>query len=46
MLFSERIGITSPKSLIQKDFMDDDLRNGLWNSFYDSYVDKIQMHFH
>jgi hypothetical protein len=41
MLFSERIGITSPKSLIQKDFMDDDLRNGLWNCIYNSYIRKI-----
>lgn len=32
MRFSERMGIKKPKELIQIDSMDDDLRNGLWNS--------------
>jgi len=29
--FSERIGLTPPKTIIQKDSMSDDLRNSLWN---------------
>src|SRR5688500_4465325 len=41
MLFSERMGITSPKSVIQLASMDDDLRNGLWNSFCNFYIYKI-----
>jgi hypothetical protein len=41
MLFSERQGITPPKSVIQINSMDDDLRNGLWNSFCLFYLHKI-----
>lgn len=33
MRFSERMGIV-PKKMIQKDSMDDDLRNSLWNAIY------------
>lgn len=31
MKFSERLGIISPKVNIQNDFIDDDLKNSLWN---------------
>lgn len=31
MLFSERIGITPIRTAIQKESMDDDLKNGLWD---------------
>ena len=34
MRFSERIGERQPKSKMQVDSMDDDLRNGLWNAVY------------
>jgi hypothetical protein len=37
MKFSERIGVTTPKCIIQKDSMDQDLRNGIW----DVYCDRI-----
>lgn len=30
--FSERQGLIQPKNIIQKDMMDDELRNGLWNA--------------
>lgn len=30
--FSQRIGKTAPKTIIQVESMDDDLKNGLWNS--------------
>ena len=33
--FSERIGVKPPKTVLQLDTMDDDLRNGLWNVCYD-----------
>lgn len=33
MRFSDRIGITKVKSTIQIDFIDEELRNGLWNVF-------------
>jgi hypothetical protein len=33
--FSERIGVKPPKTVLQLDSMDDDLRNGLWNTCYD-----------
>lgn len=32
MKFSDRIGVTKPKQAIQKEGMDDDLRNALWNA--------------
>jgi len=37
MKFSERQGITKVKDIIQFESMDDDLRNSLWNVFY-NYV--------
>ena len=33
--FSERIGAKPPKTVLQLDSMDDELRNGLWNVCYD-----------
>lgn len=41
MKFSERNGIVKAKESIQIDYMDDDLRNGLWNSFQMFYLDQI-----
>jgi len=35
--FSQRMGLTPVKSVIQKDSIDNDLRNGLWNILYDYY---------
>lgn len=40
MLFSERRGLKPPKSIIQKDSMDDDLRIGLWNMVYVCFLEK------
>jgi hypothetical protein len=37
--FSERIGITKPKSIVQKDSMDIELRNSLWNVFYAYFLE-------
>ncbi|HNR15545.1 MAG TPA: hypothetical protein PKG90_02640 [Chitinophagaceae bacterium] len=41
MLFSQRIGITSSKKAIQLDSIDVELRNGLWNIFRHSFLEKI-----
>lgn len=40
-LFSQRKGIKPVKSVIQVNFMDDDLRNDLWNALTASYWDNI-----
>lgn len=37
MKFSERMGETKVKSVIQIDSMDDDLKNSLWNVLYQNY---------
>jgi AbiJ N-terminal domain 4 len=37
MRFSDRVGITSPAKIIQKDSMDADLRNSLWNALSTFY---------
>jgi len=42
MKFSERIGITKAKDTIQLDYIDVDLRNGLWNAFQIYYLDRIE----
>jgi hypothetical protein len=36
--FSERLGIVSPKTIIQKDSIDKDLRIALWNCLYEVYL--------
>ena len=38
MSFSDRIGKTKPKTLLQVDAMDDDLRNGLWEACIEHYL--------
>ena len=35
--FSDRIGITKPRSVLQIEAMDDELRNGLWEACSESY---------
>ena len=40
--FSDKIGITNPKSIIQINDMDDSLRNKLWNAIYINYVIPIK----
>ena len=37
MSFSDRLGITKPKSILQVDSMDNDLRNGLWQACIESF---------
>ncbi|MFC0773392.1 AbiJ-NTD4 domain-containing protein [Terrimonas alba] len=37
--FSDRIRVTSPKSIIQKESIDKDLLNALWNALYHFYWD-------
>ncbi len=39
MRFSDRIGATAPSTLIQDNSIDDALRNGLWQSIYENYLD-------
>lgn len=39
--FSERIGLRAPKTVLQLDSMDDDLRNGLWNACSGCMLRKI-----
>jgi hypothetical protein len=38
MSFSDRLGITQPKTVLQTDSIDDDLRNGLWEACREFYV--------
>jgi hypothetical protein len=38
MSFSDRLGITNPKSILQADSVDTDLRNGLWQACIESYI--------
>jgi hypothetical protein len=35
--FSDRLGITKPKTILQVEAIDDDLRNGLWQACTESY---------
>lgn len=37
MSFSDRLGITNPKSILQTESIDGDLRNGLWQACIESY---------
>ena len=39
--FSERIGVKPPKSIIQKESIDEDLENALWNGLVIFYWDKF-----
>jgi hypothetical protein len=41
MKFSERHGIIKAKDTIQVDYIDDDLKNGLWNAIQVFYLDKV-----
>lgn len=43
MRFSQRMGITSIRSTIQVDSMDDALRNGLWNCVIEHYLGPIRI---
>lgn len=44
--FSERIGVKHPKTALQLDSMDHDLRNGLWNVCYDLvFLDFLREYF-
>ena len=36
--FSQRKGLKPIKSIVQKDSMDDDLKNGLWNVLHIFYL--------
>lgn len=42
MRFSERIELIKAKDTIQVDFIDDDLRNGLWNAVQVYYLDNVK----
>jgi hypothetical protein len=42
MSFSDRLGITSPKSILQTGSMDSDLRNGLWQACIENYIHYYQ----
>lgn len=38
MSFSDRLGLTTPKTILQKDSIDEALRNGLWNVVTRDYI--------
>lgn len=42
--FSQRLGLKPVKSIIQKDSVDDELRNQLWNLLYIYYLEHSQNH--
>ncbi len=41
MRFSQRMGLEPGKKILQKDSMDDDLRNRLWNFFHIKFINKF-----
>lgn len=41
MKFSDRVGITKPKEIIQIKDMDESLRNSLWNCFFEHFAKRI-----
>lgn len=41
-IFSERIGVTKGKAIIQMNSMDDDLRNGIWNVLTICYLESFR----
>jgi len=41
MKFSQRIGKNPIRTILQVESMDSDLRNRLWNTFLEEYIDKI-----
>lgn len=45
MKFSQRIGKTPAKKDIQIEFIDDDLRNGIWNVFKMVFLDKLNKNY-
>ena len=42
--FSQRMGLKSVRAEIQKDSMDESLKNGLWNALYITFLDEMQEH--
>lgn len=44
MIFSDRVGITEPKTILQVEDMDDDLRNGLWQACIEFYLRRFKMY--
>lgn len=42
MLFSQRLGITPAEKLAQRESMDDDLKNTLWNAILIFYLDRVR----
>ncbi len=42
MKFSERMGYTKPKEVIQHESIDDDLKNDLWNLYYKNYLEAAE----
>jgi hypothetical protein len=45
MKFSDRLGITEAKSLLQLEGMDSDLRNGLWQACIEFYFKRFKLHY-
>ncbi|MFT6910738.1 MAG: hypothetical protein ACJAS1_007475, partial [Oleiphilaceae bacterium] len=41
MRFSERIGKVSVGKLVQREDIDHDLKNGLWNAFTLAFLDRV-----
>ena len=42
--FSQRMGLKPVKAEIQKDSMDESLRNGLWNALYTNFLSGMKAH--
>ena len=42
--FSQRMGLKSVRAEIQKDSMDESLKNGLWNALYITFLEEMQAH--
>lgn len=41
-LFSQRIGITPIRTILQIDSLDENLRNGIWNLIFDTYLSNMR----
>jgi hypothetical protein len=46
MSFSDRMGITQPKAILQVNSIDDDLRNGLWQACIEFHIRRFDRHYH
>jgi len=45
MTFSQKMGLTPVRKTLQKDGIDDKLRNQLWNIYYDTFISRFESQF-